>query len=476
MSLVVKKYMIDNGLFFTLSLIYFFSFEHFHLYMFGLYRIYKFSCDLLLALLGFMGDISNSQFIYLLEFLVFDQYFTLTVSLIQWPAAIGTFNCHFVLKSKSRMCNMSRNLGFLFESLFLCFHYFENTLLSILMLLYVFVFLRSHGDTELNPGPKKSKENALSVCHWNLNSITAHDFSKLTQLKAYISTYKYHFICLSETYLDSTTPNNLIDIEGYNLVCADHPDDTKRGGVCIYYKESLPVRVINLPFFNEALLLEMSYKKTKILVSVIYRSPSQNEFNLFSTHLENLFSDINNCKPFLSVVTGDFNARSSSWWPNDINTSEGTNLFSLASSNGFSQLINEPTHIQTSSSSCLDLIFTDQPNLSINSGVHPSLHSNCHHQIVHSSVNLNIHYPPPYQWLTWDYKKADSTKIRQALESINWERLFHKKDLNAKVIALNETILNVFRNYVPNKYISVDDKDPVWMNETLQTIYTKWQI
>ena len=138
----------------------------------------------------------------------------------------------------------------------------------------------------------------------------------------------------------------------------------------------------------------MTYKKTKVLVSVIYRSASQNsnEFNLFLTHLENLFSDINNRKPFLSVVTGDFNARSSSWWPSDINTSEGTNLFSLASSNGFSQLINEPTHIQTSSSSCLDLIFTDQPNLSINSGVHSSLHSNCHHQIVHSSFNLNIHY------------------------------------------------------------------------------------
>ena len=239
----------------------------------------------------------------------------MTVSLIQWRAAIGTFNCRFVLKSKSRMCNMSRNLGFLFESLFPCFHYFENTLLSILTLLYVFVFLRCDGDIELNPGPKKSKENVLSVCRWNLNSITAHDFLKLTQLKAYISTYKYDFICLSETYLDSTIQNNLTDIEGYNLVRADHADDTKRGGVCIYYKESLPVRVTNLPFFNEALLLEMSYKKTKVLVSVIYRSPSQNtnEFNLFLTHLENLFSDINNCKPFLSVVTADFNARSSSW-------------------------------------------------------------------------------------------------------------------------------------------------------------------
>ena len=35
-------------------------------------------------------------------------------------------------------------------------------------------------------------------------------------------------------------------------------------------------------------------------------------------------------------------------------------------------------------------------------------------------------------------------------------------------MTLNETILNVFRNYVPNKYITIDDKDPVWMNETIK--------
>ena len=101
------------------------------------------------------------------------------------------------------------------------------------------------------------------------------------------------------------------------------------------------------------------------------------------------------------------------------------------SSNGFFQLINEPIHIQTNSSSCIDLIFTDQPNLSMNSGVHSSLHLNCHHQIVHSSFNLNIHYPPPYQRLTWDYKKADSIKIKETLHSVNWERLFDKKYRNA---------------------------------------------
>ena len=52
---------------------------------------------------------------------------------------------------------------------------------------------------------------------------------------------------------------------------------------------------------------------------------------------------------------------------------------------------------------------------------------------------------------------------------VNWEKLFDKKDLNAQVIALNETILNIFRNYVPNKYIIVDDKDPEWMSETIKS-------
>ena len=39
------------------------------------------------------------------------------------------------------------------------------------------------------------------------------------------------------------------------------------------------------------------------------------------------------------------------------------------------------------------------------------------------------------------------------------------KDLDSQVVTLNETILNVFRNYVPNIYITIDDKDPVWMNQ-----------
>ena len=134
--------------------------------------------------------------------------------------------------------------------------------------------------------------------------------------------YKHYFLCLSKTYLYSSTPDSLLKIDGYNLVSAGHPNNIKRGGVCIYYKESLPVRVISLPYLREALLLEMAYNKKKVIVFVIYRSPSQNnsEFDLFLSSFEKILNTISKRKPFLSVATCDFNARSSSWCPKDINT------------------------------------------------------------------------------------------------------------------------------------------------------------
>ena len=112
--------------------------------------------------------------------------------------------------------------------------------------------------------------------------------------------------------LDSSIPDNLIDIKGCNLVRADHPDNIKRSGVCIYYKECLPVRIKT--YFKEALFLQMIHNNES-LVSVIYCSPRQNKCNLdsFSANANHFLSKINKCKPSLAVITGDFNARSSAW-------------------------------------------------------------------------------------------------------------------------------------------------------------------
>ena len=62
-------------------------------------------------------------------------------------------------------------------------------------------------------------------------------------LKVYIAIQKFDITCISETYLDSSTPSddNNLEIPGYALVRSDYPSNNKRGGVCIYYKSFLPL-------------------------------------------------------------------------------------------------------------------------------------------------------------------------------------------------------------------------------------------
>ena len=95
------------------------------------------------------------------------------------------------------------------------------------------------GHTEINPGPKT--KNQISFCHWNLNGLAVHNFTKVSLLQALSVTHDYDIICLSETFLDSSSIS--IDDEriNVNLLRADHPSNKKRGGVCMYYKEHLPI-------------------------------------------------------------------------------------------------------------------------------------------------------------------------------------------------------------------------------------------
>ena len=59
------------------------------------------------------------------------------------------------------------------------------------------------GGIELNPGPKRDINQCFSVCHWNLNSVASHNFSKIQLSIAYNCIHKFDIICLSESYLNS---------------------------------------------------------------------------------------------------------------------------------------------------------------------------------------------------------------------------------------------------------------------------------
>ena len=204
-------------------------------------------------------------------------------------------------------------------------------------------------------------------------------------------------------------------------------------------------------------------------ISVTYYPPppsqTASEFARFLENFEKLLYQMQQFRSSFVVIISDFNAKSKSWWNEDITSSEGSQIGSLTTIYGLQQLVSDPTQILSNSFTCIDLIFTDQPNLVVGTGVHPSLHTNCHHQITFCKFNLIIEYPPAYQCLVWDYKRANINSIKQALYQVNWSTILSNKDVHQQVNILNSIILNVFTNYVSNKVITIHDKDSPWMTD-----------
>ena len=124
------------------------------------------------------------------------------------------------------------------------------------------------------------------------------------------------------------------------------------------------------------MLCEVTIQRQKGYVIVIYRSPSQAtvEIDEFLSNFEKLLNFVKQLQPSFTIILGDFNVRSKSWWPDDITSRQGIDIDSLTTVYGLQQIISESTHLLRNSLSFTDLIFTDQHNLAV--GVHPSLHPN----------------------------------------------------------------------------------------------------
>ena len=128
--------------------------------------------------------------------------------------------------------------------------------ITVLYLRYIWLYsilVKLSGDVEGNLGPKPKPCQSFSICHWNVNSVSAHNFSKVSLLRAYISIHKFDVICISETFLNSDTAfdDDNLKIEGYNIVRSDHPSNSRRGGVCMYYNHSLALKILDIKYLQE---------------------------------------------------------------------------------------------------------------------------------------------------------------------------------------------------------------------------------
>ena len=118
-----------------------------------------------------------------------------------------------------------------------------------------------------------------------------------------ICTMLYH----SEAYLDSSVPNDdpRLKLSGYKLVRPDKLSNGKRGGVGIYFKETLAVQPVPTKSLKECHLLFIGNEKGVLLS--LYRLPSQSQEELddFLFSLDQLLSNMVSQNPIFLFIAGN---------------------------------------------------------------------------------------------------------------------------------------------------------------------------
>ena len=76
----------------------------------------------------------------------------------------------------------------------------------------------------------------------------------------------------------------------------------------------------------------------------------------------------------------------------------------------------------------------------MDSGVHPSLHYNCHHKMIYVKFDLKVFYPLPYERIVWHFSRANSHYIKKAIKLFDWESSVNNLDVNEQVSVFNKQL------------------------------------
>lgn len=61
------------------------------------------------------------------------------------------------------------------------------------------IILNFSGDAKENLVPKASSSHIFSIYHWNLNSISEHNYIRLSLLRSFVSAHEFDATSVSET-------------------------------------------------------------------------------------------------------------------------------------------------------------------------------------------------------------------------------------------------------------------------------------
>ena len=88
-------------------------------------------------------------------------------------------------------------------------------------------------------------------------------------------------------------------LQDYIFISSNKPDNTRHGGVGLYYKNTLPIKVRGDLSFDESIVVELNFDRKKIFFTVLYHTSV--EFANFLSNITNLYSKIKSENPYVTT-------------------------------------------------------------------------------------------------------------------------------------------------------------------------------
>ena len=200
----------------------------------------------------------------------------------------------------------------------------------------------------------------FKIMSLNIFSLLPH----LDELRIFVDSEKPHIICINETKLDdSIDDDSLVHIDGYAIIRKDR--NKHGGGVALYIHQNINFELKGELMCDEIESISVQIKNGKFkpfIVTSIYRPPGK-PVSYFDK-LEYLFGQLESQNKE-SIILGDTNCDF------DTPANNTKHLNNILNSFGYSQLRKNPTRTTSTTSTIIDHLMTNRPEIISGSGVVP---------------------------------------------------------------------------------------------------------
>ena len=320
--------------------------------------------------------------------------------------------------------------------------------------------------------------DTLVVAHWNINSILAE--GRLEELTENVNALKAKIVVLSETKLNETIPNNLIEIPGFHEPI--RRDRNLHGGGCLIYISQIftykQQKHLQSNYF-ENISVDVRINGDIYSINCYYRPPNVDNHNLFLEETEKILDNLNAHNAKTKLILSDLNfgncySKSPLLTPKPLDDL-APEVFAL---HNFHQLIDIPTRVATvkinninhTTTSLIDLIFTD--NLD-NLSCHGTVPCIADHYGIFAGFNCKIPKPKVITKRVHDYKNVDETSLREYIKNVDFENLVFSKPVKEQADEITKILQLAVEKFVPTKLIIIKPNDQPWLNSYTRLLLRK---